>query len=162
MALDLRRSKSEQIRGIADGQAETSRGGGLFLSNQDRIKLSHASIENTMLANKEAAKEKGIDIEALTSTILAASEGQPLDTSISSQQESQANAKLLLQFLLAQQEAEQLEGTPNKSKAVAPESNPPQEAAGQLSDDEVNQLLRLLTKDGQKKPAGKEGSKASK
>ena len=46
----------ETIRRIAKHQAQSSREGGLFLSNKDRIKLSHASIENTMLANRVEAQ----------------------------------------------------------------------------------------------------------
>ena len=49
-------SSPETIRRFSKHQAKSSREGGLFLNNQDRIKLSHASLENTMLANRTEAK----------------------------------------------------------------------------------------------------------
>ena len=54
----LLRKKSTTTRLIAKHQAQSSREGGLFLSNKDRIKLSVASVENTRLANRQANKEK--------------------------------------------------------------------------------------------------------
>jgi len=57
VALDSKRPRSEQVREIAKQQAALSRKGGIFLTNQDRIKLSHAHIKNIRKANKLAAKE---------------------------------------------------------------------------------------------------------
>jgi hypothetical protein len=53
------RSKAEVTRRVAKAQAELSRskgGGALGLTNKDKIKLSHASLENTMLANRQEAQ----------------------------------------------------------------------------------------------------------
>jgi len=53
------RSKAEVTRRIAKAQAELSRSkgrGALGLTNKDKIKLSQASLENTMLANRQEAQ----------------------------------------------------------------------------------------------------------
>ena len=53
------RSKADVTRRIAKAQAKLSRskgGGALGLTNKDKIKLSHAFIENTMLANRQEAQ----------------------------------------------------------------------------------------------------------
>jgi hypothetical protein len=52
-------SESNTTRRIARHQARSSREGGLFLNHSDRIKLSHASLKNTMLANRQAKRESG-------------------------------------------------------------------------------------------------------
>lgn len=62
--MPLSRKESETTRLVAKHQAQSSREGGLFLNNQDRIKLSVASVKNTMLANRQALKESGAEKNA--------------------------------------------------------------------------------------------------
>ena len=52
--------QSEVTRNIAKGQFESSRSknrGTLGQTNQDKIKLAQAGLENTMLANRQRLKE---------------------------------------------------------------------------------------------------------
>ncbi len=56
-----KRTRAQQIRQIAKSQAALSRSkgpGALGLTNKNKIQLAHASIKNTMKANRVAKKAK--------------------------------------------------------------------------------------------------------
>ena len=109
---------------VGIGQAGLSREGGILLTNEDRLRISRAAVENMIGGTIERNKKKLVitkpddDIAELTQIVLKAANGKPLETSITEQKRREQLMKPFMQELLTNMLNQENTETPESAETT--------------------------------------------